>query len=337
MTADAIFDRYPDKFPPGETGVLPISQIEYRLPTPPLVSVFMGTEEATILYGPGGATKGTTAAWWALRHVREDREAVVYLLDFEHHESEWTGRLERLGATPEEQSRIYYASPYAKEWTAARGFLADVAELIAEDCDRLGVTLLVVDSMTVATPAGEAMGGQQAATDYFDGLNRIGRRSLNLAHVRGDSAKWPDRPFGSVQIHNLARETWAVAVVQDGGEVSETAGLTSTEVELRCKKASDRLKPKPQVITYTYEPDHGAITVTEGERSASHAEMVLEALVKTPDEWMTGKAIAAAVMQDTGENLSEAQVYDAIRRDKRDRFEQDKSRRPFKVKVKATV
>jgi hypothetical protein len=64
---------------------------------------------------------------------------------------------------------------------------------------------------------------------------------------------------------------------------------------------------------------------------------VYEALLKTPDEWLTGKAMAAAVMQDTGEKLSEAQVYDAIRRDTRDRFEQDKSRRPFKVKIRAAI
>jgi len=36
-----------------------------------------------------------------------------------------------------------------------------------------------------------------------------------VAHVKGDSGKFPDRPFGSVFVHNLARETWAVERLGD--------------------------------------------------------------------------------------------------------------------------
>ncbi len=89
----------------------------------------------------------------------------------------------------------------------------------------------------------------------------------------------------------------------------------------------------PYPHSYTYEPDHGAITVTESERQTSHADLIADALAKTPDAWLTGKAIAAAVRADTGETLTKGQVYDAIRRDRRDRFEADRSRRPFKFKA----
>jgi hypothetical protein len=317
------------------TGVRTMAEISSAPPPPPLVREYLALHhgEACVIFGPGGSTKGTTAAWLASLHVREDPEAVVLVLDFEHHEAEWGGRLRRLGATENELRRIHYASPYSAEWTAPRGLLTDVVAPVRADCERLAVSLLIVDSITTASASGEAMGGQQAATEYFDALAKIGRRSLSLAHVKGDAQRWPDRPFGSVHIHNLARETWAIAVVREGSEDSSTHGLTSAEVELRCKKANGRRKPRPQVITYTYEPDYGAITVVESERKSNHGDLVYDALHKTPDLWLNGKRIVAAIVEDTGEKLTEAQVYDAIRRDRKRRFESDTTGRPFKFKA----
>ena len=325
--------RLPPPVPlPGTTGVRPVSAIEAAPAQLPLIGDFMATEEDTVLYGRGGSTKGTTAAWWALQAVRAAPEVGVYILDYEHHEGEWTGRLRRLGGTEDELGRIHYASPYSRQWTHPVGQLSEVWQHVKEDCDRLEVTLLIIDSMTAASEAGEAMGGKQAADEYFRSTRRIGRRALHLGHVPGNAEKWPERPFGSVHIHNYARETWAVAITNE--TQPDEFGLSSTEVELRCKKAQDRPKPKPQVITFEYEPDHGAITVKHSERDRTHADLAYEALLKTPDTQLTGKAVAAAILQDTGEKLTEAQVYDAIRRDRQDRFETDKTARPFKVQVR---
>ena len=333
MTADPVFNRYADKIPVGGTGVRPFTELRADPPPCPLVGVFMATEEDVILFGRGGSTKGTIAAWWALRHVRSDPMAVVYILDYEHHETEWGGRMRRLGATEEELAQIYYASPYGKEWTHPVGDLARVWEYVQIDCTALAVTLMIVDSITAASEAGEAMGGKQATDDYFRASRQIGRRTLHLAHVTGSAEKWPERPFGSVHVHNYARETWAVAITREGDEGPDAHGLTSTEVELRCKKANGRVKPRPQVLTFSYEPDYGAITVAESEHDTSHAELVHDALAKTPDAWLTAKQIVAAVKEDTAETLTPAQVYDAIRRDSRNRFESDKAGRPFKFKV----
>jgi hypothetical protein len=324
---------YADRIPKGETGVRPFSELRADPPPCPLVGVFMATEEDIILFGRGGSTKGTIAAWWGLCHLRADPEAVVYVLDYEHHETEWGGRMRRLGATEAEMARIHYASPYSKEWTHPVGDLADVWPYVKEDCEELAVTLLIVDSITAASEAGEAMGGKQATDDYFRASRQIGRRTLHLAHVTGTAEKWPERPFGSVHVHNYARETWAVAITREGDDGPDTHGLSSTEVELRCKKANGRPKPKPQVLTFSYEPDYGAISVLGSERDRSHSELVHEALSKTPDAWMTAKQIAAAVKEDTAEKLTEAQVYDAIRRDSRERFESDKGVRPFKFRA----
>lgn len=329
-------DGPPGDDPPG-TGVRPMSEVESQPPPPPLVREFLALHpgEGAILYGPGGSGKGTTAAWLALEHVRQDPEGCVYVADFERHEAEWGGRLRRLGAAAGELARIHYASPYSPLWTAPRGLLPEVAHLVRADCDRLGVSLLVVDSITVAAAAGDAMGGQQSASEYFDALARIGRRSLSLAHVTGAAQRWPDRPFGSVHLHNLARETWAIEVVRQEAEPPDTRGLTLTAVELRNKKANGRPKARPQVLAFEYEPDYGPITVKAEERQAGHGDLVHDALRKSgEDAWLTAKQLAAAVLEDAGERVTEAQVYDAIRRDRRSRFRVDETRRPRRFAVK---
>ena len=320
----------PEAIEEGVTGALPMAQVDDSPPPDPLVGEFMATREATVLYAPGGSGKGMTASWLALQHLRTDPQAVVYILDFEHHDTEWAGRLRRMGATDEELACIHYASPFAREWTARRGPLVEVAEHVREDCDRLGATLLVVDSYSMATSSGDTLGGQASAVEYFGALATIGRRSLTLAHVTGSAERWPDKPFGSVFVHNLARETWAAAQVEiEGGAAQEERGLTYMRVELRCKKASGRARPEPQVLTFTFEPDFGPITVTAASRRLGRSELVYEALHKTPDQWMTGAAIVKAIKSDTGETISEAQVYDVIRKDRRDRYEKNETKRPF--------
>jgi phytoene dehydrogenase-like protein len=323
----------------GTTGAAPMIRVSDDPPPPPLVGDFMATFEDTVIYGRGGSTKGTTAAWLALQNVQKDSQAVVYIADFEHHPEEWSGRLRRLGATDEDLARIYYASPFSGDWTYPRGSLPQVAEYIRQDCERLGATLLIVDSMSAAMGKGEAMGGWSDAGEYFDALRVIRGsrrlRTLNLAHVAGNSEKFPDRPFGSVQIHNAARETWAIAVNEEQSEGADAQGLNSTEAELRCKKASGRQKPRPNVITYTYEPNYGPITVKLAERRSSNGDLVYGVLIRTPDQLLTAKQIAAAIKSDTGEARTEAQITDAIRTARFGRFDTDAKRRPFRFKIAA--
>ena len=321
--------------PDATTGALPISGMIVTPPPPPLVGVFMATAEDTIMFGRGGSTKGTTAAFMALEVVKADPAAVVYVLDFEHHEGEWAGRIRRLGATDKHMGRIHYASPYAKAWTYPTGQLIEVWPYVKADCDRLNVTLLVIDSMTAASDAGEAMGGKQVADDYFRAVRQIGRRALHLAHVTGNAETWPDRPFGSVHIHNYARETWAIALTEE--TAPDTLGASSATAELRCKKAQDRPKPKPQVIRYSYEPFNASIAARLTERSVTRGDLVYESLLRLPaGKTLSTKAIAAAVKRETGETLSEAVVYDAIRRDSHGRFVPDKGKYPVEYKAAGT-
>lgn len=322
--------------PAATTGARWISAIEPIEPPKPLVGPFMATYEATILYGPGGVGKGTTAAWMALEYLHADSNARVYILDFEHHEQEWSGRLRRLGAI-DELDRIAYASPFSKEWTAPRGALTDVAQYVKADCDRLGVTLLIIDSYSAATTTGDAMGGQPAATEFFDALSLIGGRTLTLAHVAGNSQRWPPKPFGSVFVHNWARETWAIEQVETDGQIAENEyGLSYMTLELRCQKAQERERPRHQRLVFTFEPHFGAISAALVEVDRNKAELIHQSLSRTPTEYLTAEQIAQAVKADTGEILSAPQVYDAIRRNVRSRrplFEMDETKRPFRYRT----
>jgi hypothetical protein len=317
------------------TGVRPTSLINGEPPPPPLVEPYMATTEATMIYGAGGSCKGTTAAHLALRYTSNDPDGIVYILDFEHHESEWGGRLRRLGATDAELDRIHYAGPYSKEWTAPTGALKDVAEYVRADCERLGVTLLIVDSYSAATTSGDAMGGKAAADEYFEALNRIGIRSLSLGHIPGTTeSKWPPRPFGSVHIRNYCRETWAIAEIETpGGWNPGEYGLTNTTVELRCTKAQDRQKPPHQIISYDYEPDYGPITVHEEEKGAqSNTDLIVAALEQTPDVLLTAEQIAKTT-KTMGGSLTAAHVYETIRKDRKGRFTTDRSKSPLRYKL----
>ena len=138
-------------------------------------------------------------------------------------------------------------APFAPDWTA--------------DTLRLGVTYLVVDRYWVATSNGDTMGGEAAAREYFTGLALIGLPTLTIAHVRGDSGKFPDRPFGSVFVHNLARETWAVERLGDdepdtdqGDPNRRPTGRTSSRSSFATRSQRPAQVPG-QFVTFSFYAD----------------------------------------------------------------------------------
>ena len=56
-----------------------------------------------------------------------------------------------LGLADVELSQVHYRAPFGSDWTAPTGPLSNVAALIREDAERLGVTYLLVDSYSVGT------------------------------------------------------------------------------------------------------------------------------------------------------------------------------------------
>lgn len=310
--------------PVDAIGKRTAADLAWGAPPPQLVGAFLAPDEPTVLYGPGGVGKGMTAAYLSLCLVRSGH--VVLIADFEGHEREWGSRLRGLGASEDELRQIHYRTPFGADWTAATGSLAAVADLLRTDCAALGVTYLVVDSYSVATANGDTLGGQDAAREYFTGLARIGLASLTLAHVTGSAERWPARPFGSVFVHNLARETWAVEQINkddDDDEVEPGIAPHLIELEFRNRKASGRALAPPQFVAFEFFAD-GSIVVREGRLAGP---TVADAIADVLTEPMTLRQVAAAIEEDSGKRPSDDTLLKTLKRHP-ERFAVSRDKRP---------
>lgn len=97
MSADPVFARYADKL--GDmgpedilerTGVRTLDAFSTE-PPPPMIIDRLDPTGHSILYGPGGAGKGTLASWWILQLAREGKR--VLIVDYENHPEEWARRI----------------------------------------------------------------------------------------------------------------------------------------------------------------------------------------------------------------------------------------------------
>jgi hypothetical protein len=298
-------------------------ELAYGTPADQLVDVYLTPEGATVIYAKGGTGKGIVACWLIRGLVRADH--VVVILDYEGHEREWGSRLRGLGLTNDELVRIHYRAPFGPDWLAQRGDLDQVADVVRADVKRIGATFIVVDSYTFATSTGDTLGGAAAAQEYFAALTRIGLPSLTLAHTRGDSGRFPDRPFGSVFVHNSARETWAVEKTGDDPEGDDVDyGPRVVALELRNKKANGRSIARPQFVAFSFFAD-GTIEVDE---SNSTGRLIADRIADVLGGGsMTTKAIAMAIREDTGEPIAEEVVGATLRRHSR-RFRVVDAKRP---------
>jgi hypothetical protein len=306
--------HYGPGYAPPTIGERTALDLRHGPPPPQLAGAFLTSEGPTVLYAKGATGKGLLACYFARELVRA--EHVVMVLDFEGHEMEWGSRLRGLGLTDDELGRIHYRAPFGSDWTAPTGALSAVADAIRDDAARLGVTYLMVDSYSVATSNGDTMGGEAAAREYFSGLARIGLPSLTIAHVRGDSGKFPERPFGSVFVHNLARETWAVERIGDDDpdaiDPDEIRfGPALVALELHNKKANARPKSAAQFVTFSFFADGTIEVATDGPAGRSVADLAESVLADGP---MTVPKIAAAIKEDTGQKVDETTLRRSLAR-----------------------
>lgn len=310
-------------WPRPPIGSLTAADLRHGSPPDQLAGAFLTPEGPCVIYGRGGVGKGTLACWFARQLV--EREHVVLVVDFEGHEREWGSRLRRLGLSDEQLGRIHYRAPFGPDWEAPTGALAAVANLIHDDAARIGATYLIVDSYSVATSNGDTMGGEAAAREYFSGLVRIGLPSLTIAHVRGDSGKFPDRPFGSVFVHNLARETWAVERVNgEDDDPDVPCGPNVVALEVRNKKSNARASSPAQFVTFSFYDDGSIGANDDRPRGRTIADLAADVLADGP---MTLPRIAAAIREDTGQSISEDTLGRTLRRDQR-RFAHSTASRP---------
>lgn len=291
----------------GTTGRQTLAQLPYGAPPDQLVGPFLTPEGVTILYGPGGTGKGVFSTYLAWQLVRAGNRVMV--LDYEHHEAEWGRRARGMGYSGAELAMVEYRAPFGPEWTAKKGSLHEVADLIRDDCDSLGVTYIVLDSYTTATSTGDAMGGQAGAQEFFNAIARIGRPALVIAHVAGAAGRFPERPFGSVFVHNLARETWAIEKTGVEDEEPWDPAIAHLmplviSLELRNKKMNNGARPKPQFISFSFMPD-GTIEVDRQQPKGTNvASLITDVLIRSP-KGLTASDIAKVIKSDTGEVISD--------------------------------
>jgi hypothetical protein len=294
-------------------GSQTLDDLPWGASPPQLVEPFLSPEGTTILYGPGGVGKGYVSLWFALQLVRQDKR--VTIIDFEYHPFEWGRRAHAMGFTRQERRMVNYRAPFGDGWTAKRGSLAQVAAALRADIDQADepVDYIIVDSYTTATSTGDAMGGMAAAQEFFGGIALLGRPALVIAHVAGGQEKFPAKPFGSVFVHNLARETWAVERIGDPDREG------SMSLELRHRKSNNGPMSLPQFLTFNF-AESGKVSVDRDQpadmRLADLAAEVAER-AKLP---LTVRDLARAIQADTGREVNEAALRMMLHRNL-ERFE----------------
>jgi hypothetical protein len=197
-------------------GIRDINAISTEPPKPLLIDR-LDPEGHTILYGPGGVGKGTTASYWITRLLDENHR--VLILDYEDHPTEWARRVGSLSLFGVPEGRVAHVSPLAPTWHGLKGAIWDHQADIKDAALAMGATYLVVDSIVPACAGADASSGKTDVTSqYAAALQYIGLPALSIGHVtkEGDGRY----PFGSVFWHNLARVTWSLARAGNGETVT---------------------------------------------------------------------------------------------------------------------
>lgn len=149
--------------------------------------------DLTILYGDGGAGKGTLASYWAAQVTRDGGR--VLIIDGEDHPTQWRRRVEEHGG---DKDLVDY-------WPHAGGE-ADVENY----ADKFA--LVIMDSAAYFMPQGVDMWSPEGAV-YFQRLaKRMGTHVLLLGHT----SKTTPGPYGSVYFRNAP--TVALGLTRDDAE-----------------------------------------------------------------------------------------------------------------------
>ena len=297
---------------PKSVGARTLDDLPSGPPPDQLAEPYLSAEGVTIFYGLGGAGKGYISLYLTLQLVRAGKRVTV--IDFEGHPGEWGRRAHAMGFTKAERQLVNYRAPFGDDWTAKRGALQDVAAILREDLDDPDrkADYLVIDSYTTASATGDSMGGAAAAQEFFNAVAILGRPALVIAHVAGGGDKFPDKPFGSVFVHNLARETWAVAQLGDSDAEPDDSGTMA--IELRNKKANGRAKYAPQFLTFAFDL-LGQVRVDNGRPGGAVevADLIADVLTRSIKP-LTTKELAAAIKADTETTVTLKRIHEALTR-----------------------
>jgi len=160
------------------------------------------------------------------------------------------------------------------------------------------------------------MGGAEGAIEFFKAGAVLGAPGLVLAHTSSED-KFPKRPFGSVFVHNLARETWAASQtnVESNVPVKGQFAVTSTvmTVELRNQKRSVGAKTSAGQVFDVEFRSTGFVDVTYRQNFERPVrDLILDVL--SGGVVMNRKQMSAAIKEDTGRDINDDTLRKAIER-----------------------
>lgn len=195
-----------------------------------LIEKMLPLGETAVLHGDGGSGKSLLALALALTAttgttlpggLRPTQRVHVLYLDYESTAEEHRERLHALiaGLGVQYGGGIYYR-PMVRA-------LADEAALLRAEISRLGIGLVVVDSLAPA--CGPEPEGADAVIRTLNALRSFAPATrLATAHVSkaaADQRGGSTRPFGSVFVQNLARSVWEIRAAEDADEDTVAVGL----------------------------------------------------------------------------------------------------------------
>jgi hypothetical protein len=320
--ADAQAKRLADRAKPAPSnegkslGSATLADIQVGPEPQQLVGPFLSPDGVTVLYGRGGVGKGMVSIWLVGQLVELGHNVMV--VDYEGHPKEWARRARNMGWDDEQLRSVHYRAPFGDDWEASRGALFEVSDLLSEEVRDLGIGYVIVDSYTTSTSSGDGLGGKDAAQEFFTAMARIGAPALVIAHVAGNQSRFPDKPFGSVFVHNLARETWAVEKANDNDEPEydpKTAHLQPRvmQLELRQQKKNDGAKAPPQFLSFSFHANGDIDAIQEHSQGRTLGDLIRQLIPRLSGK-ATVKAIVSAIKTETGETVAEDTVRRTMKR-----------------------
>lgn len=253
-----------------------------RFAIDPLVSL----HETNILYGDGDSGKSYLALALGLAVASQQGNELtlpsplrpvikgpVLYLDYETCVDELTDRLHALALGGD-----LYPLPSIHYRAAHRPLTEDLSNLKA-DIQRLGVQLLIVDSMAPA--CGGKPDDAETALTFMNALRSLGAVTrLVICHVaKSEFEKKRAKIFGSVFTRNMARQCWEVRASRVGDALT---------VGLFIDKFNRGVRPKPFGLTFTWQDQKcrmatgSVIDNPELSQSADPYDRIVDALKAGP-------------------------------------------------------
>jgi hypothetical protein len=203
-------------------------------PVSQLVPDLILANTANTWFGPGGTGKSTAAIAACVAHVleaeflgRQMPRGVPLYLDWEDEEEAFERVLWQvsIGYGMRESARVH--------WRRMRAPLKDDIAYISALIDRIGATLVVIDSATRAMgSAGEHGTYESTAVSFAEAIRALGKvTTLIIDHVDGQTVKdggVARKSYGSIHKMNFVRNAWSLTPDEEAS--IQTVGWTHAKV-----------------------------------------------------------------------------------------------------------